>query len=365
MPGARAHVAVAPVRCHTLRVSLTNRDIAELLSRESAHTDGHRRRALRRAARAAFLWPEEAAALVEADRSLTELRAVGPYLADVIRRWLDADVAPPAPPELRHDFLTRADARRIIAAAPGWRERLAGDLQVHTTWSDGGASVGEMADAARALGHRWVAITDHSKGLRIAGGIDETALAAQADEIAALPPTTAADGSPFRILHGMELNLSPGGDGDMESAALARLDVVLGAFHSALRRTDDQTARYVAGVRNRDIQILAHPRGRIYDFRLGLRADWARVFAVAAECDKAVEIDAYPDRQDLNRELLALARREGTRISLGSDAHGAGQLAAIELGLAAALDAGIPADRIVNFLSVPAFAGWVAGVRGR
>ena len=86
----------------------------------------------------------------------------------------------------------------------------------------------------------------------------------------------------------------------MEDSSLKGLDLVLGSFHSALRRKDDQTERYVAALRNPSIHILGHPRGRIYNYRLGLKADWARVFGLAAELNKAVEIDCYPDRQDLS-----------------------------------------------------------------
>jgi DNA polymerase (family 10) len=90
---------------------------------------------------------------------------------------------------------------------------------------------------------------------------------------------------------------------------------VLGSFHSALRKKEDQTERYLAALRNPDVHVLGHPRGRVYNFRLGLTADWPRVFAEAAALDKAVEIDCYPDRQDLNVELLRLVRVAGARVS--------------------------------------------------
>src|SRR5438874_10689077 len=102
----------------------------------------------------------------------------------------------------------------------------------------------------------------------------------------------------------------------MEPRPLRSLDIVLGSFHSALRRKDDQTERYLAALRNPAIQILGHPCGRIYNFRKGLTAEWSQVFDLAAELEKAVEIDCYPDRQDLNVELPALARAAGCRISL-------------------------------------------------
>src|SRR5687767_4284206 len=107
------------------------------------------------------------------------------------------------------------------------------------------------------------------------------------------------------------MNLSPSGTGDMDTSALAQLDLVLGSFHSALRREEDQTERYLAAVRNPHVHVLGHPRGRIYNYRLGLRADWKHVFDEAARLDKAVEIDAYPDRQDLNLDLLKIARHSG------------------------------------------------------
>src|SRR3954449_10472935 len=134
---------------------------------------------------------------------------------------------------------------------------------------------------------------------------------------------------------------------------------------SASRKKEDQTERYLAALRNPDIQILGHPRGRIYNFRMGLKADWPRVFALAAKLDKAVEIDSYPDRQDLNVALLKIARKEGVRISLGTDAHHADQLEFIELGLAAALKARIPADRIINFMGLTSLHAWVAKLRRR
>ena len=149
----------------------------------------------------------------------------------------------------------------------------------------------------------------------------------------------------------------------MEEASLRELDIVLGCFHSALRKTEDQTERYLAALRNRTIQILGHPRGRIYNYRLGLRADWSRVFACAAELDKAVEIDAYPDRQDLSPDLLVLAKKAGCRISLGTDSHGPSQLPFIEIGLASALLAGIKRERILNFMTRDNLLAWAARVR--
>jgi histidinol phosphatase-like PHP family hydrolase len=165
------------------------------------------------------------------------------------------------------------------------------------------------------------------------------------------------------LLRSIELNLNPAGNGDMDADAVSRLDVVLGCFHSALRKKEDQTERYLAALRNPTLQILGHPRGRIYNFRLGLSCDWRRVFDLAADLDKAVEIDAYPDRQDLSGDLVRLAAKAGCRISIGTDSHGPSQLRFIEFGLASALSAGIERDRILNFMNAEELLRWVTSVR--
>lgn len=346
--------------------SLRNSDLAELLADAAREENGVRQKALKRASRSAFLWPEEAADLLQAGRELTELHSVGPFTAQRLRDWIES---PPAPNEskdpLRDDFLTLAEARKILARDPAWAQRARGDLQMHTHWSDGSGAVSDMAAAGVARGYEYIAITDHSKGLKIARGIDEAALREQAAEITAENVAQIEAGSGLTVLRSIELNLNTKGEGDMEPDALAQLDVVLGSFHSALRLKDDQTARYVAALGNPDIQILGHPRGRVYNFRLGLAADWRCVFAEAAALDKAVEIDCYPDRQDLNVELLKLVRDAGARVSLGTDAHDPAQFGFLEFGLAAALQANIPADRIINFLPLPELRAWVAGVRER
>ncbi len=343
---------------------LSNAELAELLARKAETSSGILVRAFRRAARSAFLWPELASDFVAANLPLTELHGVGPFIAKQLRAWIEKPSRNKIrPPAIRRDFLTRADARILLEKNPEWGKRLRGDLQMHTGWSDGSASVLEMAEAAKERGYAYIAITDHSKGLKIAGGIDEKALAEQGREIAAVNRSMCGAG--LTVLRSIEMNLNPRGEGDMNSKSLSGLDLVLGAFHSALRTKEDQTARYLAALRNSDIQILGHPRGRIYNYRLGLRADWPRVFAQAARLDKAVEIDSYPDRQDLNVALLKVARVAGVRISLGTDAHHADQLSFIELGLAAALKARIRADRIVNFMDLPCLRAWVKKLRER
>ncbi|HEY4257658.1 MAG TPA: PHP domain-containing protein [Candidatus Udaeobacter sp.] len=345
---------------------LSNTDIAELLARQAELESGILSRAFRRAARSAFLWPEEVPELLAQKRSLTELCAIGPFIERQIRRWFDK---PPRqnnrPPAIRQDFISLAEARQLLARKEAWPKNLRGDLQMHTRWSDGSGTIAEMADAASERVYEYIAITDHSKGLKIAGGMDERELQKQGAEIGKVNRWLAQAGEHFVVLRSIEMNLNTRGEGDMTPASLSALDLVLGSFHSSLRTVEDQTERYLAALRNPDVQILGHPRGRIYNFRMGLKAEWPRVFAEAAKLDKALEIDCYPDRQDLNVRLLKLARVEGTRISLGTDAHHPWQLEFIDLGLAAALRAKIPAEKIVNFMAAPTLKNWIARLRGR
>ena len=343
---------------------LSNTDIAELLAQRAEQETGILSRAFRRAARSAFLWRQNVVDLLAENRSLTELRGVGPFIETQIRRWIDK---PPRLskkiPAIRQDFISLAEARRHLARSPRWSKMLRGDLQMHTRWSDGSGTIAEMADAAAKRFYEYIAITDHSKGLKIAGGIDERALKRQGAEIAQLNLLASKTGPKLIVLRSVEMNLNLRGEGDMRPQSLLGLDLVLGSFHSSLRIVEDQTERYLAALRNPNIQTLGHPRGRIYNYRIGLKADWPRVFAEAARLDKALEIDCYPDRQDLNVDLLKIAREHGTRISLGTDAHHPWQLEFIELGLAAALQAKIPADRIINFMPPLALKSWIQQTR--
>jgi histidinol phosphatase-like PHP family hydrolase len=344
---------------------LSNTNIAELLAQQAERETGILSRAFRRAARSAFLWPEEVSDLVAQNRSLTELRSIGPFIEKQIRQWIEKPHRVKTIPSIRRDFLSLADARRVLAARPDWTKKLRGDLQMHTRWSDGSAAVAEMADAAANRSYEYIAITDHSKGLKIAGGIDERALKRQGAEIAKVNVALSKSRPHPTVLRSIEMNLNPRGEGDMAPDSLRSLDLVLGSFHSALRKTEDQTERYLAALRNPHVQILGHPRGRIYNFRIGLKADWPRLFAEAALLDKALEIDCYPDRQDLNVALVKIARDHGTRISLGTDAHHAWQLEFIELGLAAALRANLRREQIVNFMQIVDLKNWIEQLRAR
>jgi histidinol phosphatase-like PHP family hydrolase len=337
--------------------------ISEWLAREAITCSGHWAHALKKASRKALLWPMEAATMVASGRALTELDGVGPRIAKLVSEWLKSPPATMEVEEKRLEFLTMAQALSVLTAHPEWAAQLKGDLQMHTRWSDGESEISTMAAAAVAKGHEYIAITDHTKGLKIAGGIDEKQLAEQGREIDTLNSTLKKTGTNFTILKSAEANLSTTGEVDMTRSALRKLDVVLCAFHSSLRTTDDQTERYLAAIRNPSLNILGHPQTRIYNHRKGLTADWHRVFAEAARLDKAVEIDGYADRQDLRISLLKIARLEGPRISMGTDSHHPWQLEFIDFSLAAACLAKIPPERILNFMPVEDLKAWARSSR--
>jgi histidinol phosphatase-like PHP family hydrolase len=343
-------------------LTLSNGELAELLARAADDEEApHRQRALRRAGRAAaFEWSEEAATLATEGRSLTELRAVGPWVERTLVEWLEDPPEDVEPPPLRQGFLTLAQVRAALEEHPEYREEVRGDLQMHTTYSDGRAPLREMAAAAATYRYAFVAITDHSKDLPIANGMDEARLAQEIVDIDAANAEMETRGEGLHLLRSLEMNLTPEGEGDMDPEALAALDLVLGAFHSKLRVTEDQTDRYLAAVRNPQVTVLAHPRCRMWNRRLGLQADWPRVFEAAAEAGTALEIDAHLNRQDLDVELLEAARETGCWISIGTDAHHPDELRHLEYGLAAAALAGIPRDRILNFLSLDALLEWTS-----
>ncbi|MBV9100845.1 MAG: hypothetical protein JOZ46_08330 [Candidatus Dormibacteraeota bacterium] len=334
-------------------MNATNGDIAELLARAAGEEkDDQRRRALRRASHAAFHWTVEAADLVARGEKLTVLPRVGPWIAGEIERLVAEASDGVTPPAIRQGFLTRTQVVHALEERP---LAVRCDLQLHSTWSDGHSTLDAMVVAARDAGYEYMLITDHSKGLPIANGMDEDRLRSQWTAIDA-----AAAAASMRVLRGIEMNIDPHGEGDMEPDALAGLDVVLGAFHSALRLKDDQTERYLAALRNPWVDVLAHPRGRMYNARVGLTADWPRVFAEARALDKAVEVDGYPARQDIDVALLHIAAESGVRISLGSDSHHVVDLDYLVFARGAAAMAGIPEERIINCMPADELIAWAA-----
>jgi histidinol phosphatase-like PHP family hydrolase len=356
---ARPPSAARRARDGLIDPPLRNRQLAELLALAAERSDGNKQRAFRRAARRALMWPAEASDLAAQGRSLTELVAVGPFIARQLGDWLRDPPAVPDPPPLRSGFQSYAEARALVAQHPEWERGLRADLQMHTTYTDGGGTIEEMVEGARPLSYEYIALTDHSKQLKIAKGMDEDGFAKQDREIDDLNVALEARGDRLRVLRGIEMNVSPEGAGDMDERFLADRDIVLGAFHGQLRKKEDQTERYLKALANPTVDVHAHPRGRIWNFRLGLTADWRRVVERATELGKALEIDAYPDRQDLDVELLRHAATTGCRISIGTDAHTPGELYVIWIGVAAAIRAGLKREQILNYQGRDALQTWI------
>jgi histidinol phosphatase-like PHP family hydrolase len=334
-----------------------NAIIAELLARESERIeDPTRRRALRRAGRAALTWTREAAEIAAGGESLTSLPRVGPWIAHEIER-LASSTSDAEPAPLRRGFQTWTEAIPAAAAFPG---KVLTDLQTHTSWSDGHSSMTEMAEAAKARGYEYLAVTDHSVGLPIAHGLSEQRFVEQWQE---LEQVSAETGLP--LVRGIEMNLDPEANGDMPESALTKMELILGAFHSALRLKEDQTERYLAALRNPWVDVLAHPRCRMYNRRLGLSADWPRVFEEALRLDKAIEVDGYADRQDIDLDLLRIAAGSGVRISLGSDAHHVVDLDYMTFAVGAVVRAGVHAERVINCLPMEELTAWARAHRRR
>lgn len=346
-------------------MTLTNARLAELLYLEAAAFEGQRQRALRRAGRYALVWPEEASTLLGSGRPLTEFDAVGPWIARRIEAWFETPPEEEASSPLTSGFITYPVARDVLASDPSWKDDLRGDLQMHSTYSDGSVSIAEMAGGAASLGYEYIAITDHSKGLRIAGGIDEERLGQQLVEIAGVNLQLDDLDAGLTVLRSIELNLGRAGEGDMDPGALAELDIVVGSFHSRLRVDEDQTERCLAAMTNPDVQIIGHPTGRMFGVRRGVRADWPRVMEEARRRGKVLEVNAQPNRQDLSVEMLRVAREVGVMLSIGTDAHSVGELYNVDLALASLALAGIPRSQVVNLLPLEGLLALVEESRSR
>ena len=284
--------------------------------------------------------------------TLTEIDGLGPSTARVIAEALDgAD----------DGYLAALERRSRVPIGAGGPviERLRGDCHCHTTWSDGGASLRAMAETAAALGHEWVAITDHSARLTVAHGLDEGRLRRQMSEIAQLN----AEMAPFRILTGMEVDILTDGSLDLSEELLAELDVVVASVHSKLRMpSSEMTPRMVAAIANPNTDILGHCTNRkvVGGGRPPSTFDADIVFAACAQFDKAVEINCRPERQDPPEELLRLAVEWGCRVTIDTDAHATGQLEWQPYGADKAVRCDVPIDDIVNTWPVEELLEWTA-----
>ena len=311
---------------------------------------------------------------IEAGGDPTKIHGIGPASARVIREVLEHGTSPSVERAIdesgrreeinrrrglsRH-FLSRAQVLRILGTAPATALRkndYRGDLQMHSEWSDGAATLAEMRRACQQRGYEYAAITDHSHGLRIAGGMS---MADAARQRKAIVNANAKPSGGCRLLQGIEANILADGQLDLSEAEARTFELVLAAPHSQLRKGDDQTARMIAAVENPAVRILAHPRGRMAGTRAGVAARWDSVFAVAARRGVAIEIDGDPARQDLDYTLAREARDAGCLFALDSDAHTTGQLAYAETALAHAILAGIDRDRIVNGWPLARLMAWL------
>lgn len=281
-------------------------------------------------------------------------------LGDEDDLYIALDLAP-IPVELRHrpgivDKAARGELPPLIEVAD-----IRGDLHTHTVWSDGRDSMTRMAHGARALGYRYLAITDHSPTARASRVLTLERLARQADEVAevraAFPDLT--------ILHGIELDIQADGSLDVPDRVLATLDIVLASLHQGLGHDGSQLlARYVAAARHPLVNVLTHPANRAPGRLPGYDLDYDRLFAVAAETGTAVEIDGAPGHLDLDAPLAERAAALGATLVVNSDCHIADRLGRqMTFGVGLARRAALQPRHVLNTSDVDAVRAFVAAKR--
>ena len=251
-------------------------------------------------------------------------------------------------------YLTRLLASSPPPAPDAMRAALRGDCHTHSSWSDGGSPPREMAEAARALGHEWIALTDHSPRLTVANGLSASRL----EDQLALVEELNAELAPFRILTGIEVDILEDGALDQREDLLRRLDVVVASVHSQLRMpAGPMTARMVAAIRNPHVDVLGHCTGRLLGGPSEQRGrgrrpesvfDPGAVFTACREHGVAVEINCRPERMDPPDRLLGLAAEAGCRFAIDTDAHAPGQLDWLGNGTVRAEKFGISPERVIN-----------------
>ncbi|UFU03146.1 PHP domain-containing protein [Ruania suaedae] len=317
--------------------------VAFLLERRLGET--RRVQAFRRAARRlASTGADEVAGRIAAG-TLTELADLGPRTAQVATAAARGSANP---------YLADLEQGSGPLAEGGAQVRswLQGDLHTHSDASDGGSPVREMALTAAALGHSYLAVTDHSPSLTVARGLTAARLRAQLEEIAALN----AEIAPFRILTGIEVDILPDGSLDQEPELLEQLDVVVASVHSRLTMpAEAMTRRMVRAIANPRVDVLGHCTGRRVTgprLRPPSEFDAEIVFEACRRFGVAVEINSRPERVDPPDELLALALATGVDVAIDSDAHAPGQLDFLDHGCARAAGHRVPRSRIRNA------AGW-------
>jgi putative hydrolase len=286
-------------------------------------------------------------------RRLTSIAGVGDTTARVIAEALDGDT----PSYLQE--LTDRRAPGVTGRAAEIKELLRGDCHSHSDWSDGGSSIRDMAEAARALGHRYLVLTDHSPRLTVAHGLNPERLREQLDVVEDLNQ----DLDPFRILTGIEVDILEDGSLDQDEELLGRLDVVVASVHSKLRMDSAaMTRRMVAAIESPHTDILGHCTGRMLvgRGRPPSQFDPETVFSACARTGTAVEINSRPERRDPPKPLLVAALELGCLISIDTDAHAPGQLEWLGNGCDQAAESEVPDDRIVNAWDWPELVEWAA-----
>lgn len=235
---------------------------------------------------------------------------------------------------------------------------LKGDLQVHSENSDGTATIEEMARGAKAFGLDYIAITDHTKSLKLAGGLEEQELLEQADKISQLNDRLREE--EFRILSSAEVNIMKDGSLDIPNTVLDKLDIVGAAIHSHFNLPiETQTERLIKAAKNPSVDILFHPTGRLINKRAGYALDIEKVIEAAKDTNTVLEIDAHYDRLDLKDEYVRMAVRNGVKLVIDSDAHHPIHYSFLTFGIAQARRGWaiqsdilntLPADKLLNAL---------------
>ncbi|PRY12624.1 PHP domain-containing protein [Kineococcus rhizosphaerae] len=291
--------------------------------------------------------------------TLADLKGVGKASAEIVTQA----AAGGTPDRLA---ALEAAAGPLVEGGEGLRAQLRGDLHAHTDASDGGSPLAEMAFTAAELGHEYLAVTDHSEGLKVAHGLDRVRREEQLAQIAAL----AGPLEPFRLLSGIEVDIGTDGVLDCPPDLLARLDVVVASVHSKLRMpAEAMTRRMLTAIRSGRVDVLGHCTGRMVTGGHGRVGEKGRppsefdadaVFAACVEFDVAVEINARPERLDPPRALLRRAVEAGCLFTLSTDAHAPGQLDWQPYGCARAEECGVPAERVVTTWEAQRVLDWTA-----
>lgn len=235
-----------------------------------------------------------------------------------------------------------------------------GNLHTHSDWSDGTRSLREMAEEARRRGYEYLAFTDHSFGLRVANGLDGERLRRQIDDIAALD----AEFDDITLLSGIECEITPEGDLELETDVLSRLDVVIGAIHSRFGLPEAaQTERLLRALENPYLHFVAHPTGRLLTRRDGYAIDLERVLRSGAERGVAFEINANPWRLDLDDRWARMARDLGLPVPINTDAHGFEDFDNLGCGIAQARRAWLTADDVPTAWPLARLRTWLRSRR--